>query len=246
MAILTIVEAARLTGVSRSQLYRYIRSGKISRTPDGLLDTAELLRAGLMLHVPSVSSPVSPPIPAAHDATNPPVPPATPHVSRVPSADTAILERLIEALQLELDAARMRETLMAQRMHERETQLTQAAHERETQLLQLLAQMQQQNQRLLDMPRTPAPRSPQDAPGRAQPSRRVQRAPTPPAPPRDRRGDMRRRIVALLQDHPEGLTPAEIRGFLGVDKSLADTCLGMLRYGLVQRVGHGQYVAATP
>jgi len=57
---------------------------------------------------------------------------------------------------------------------------------------------------------------------------------------------VRRRIVALLQDHPEGLTPAEIRGFLGVDKSLADTCLGMLRYGLVQRVGHGQYVAATP
>src|SRR5215510_14000307 len=126
MAILTIVEAARLTGVSRSHLYRYIRSGKLSRTPDGLLDTAELLRAGLLLHVPPVSS-----------------------------ADTAILERLIEVLQLELDAARMRETLMAQRMHERETQLTQAAHERETQLLQLVAQMHQQNQRLLDMPHTP-------------------------------------------------------------------------------------------
>jgi transposase-like protein len=28
------------------------------------------------------------------------------------------------------------------------------------------------------------------------------------------------------------------------DKSLADTCLGMLRYGLVQRVGRGRYVAA--
>ena len=54
---------------------------------------------------------------------------------------------------------------------------------------------------------------------------------------------MRRRIVALLQDHPEGLTPAEIRDRLGVDRSLADTCLGMLRYRLVQRVGRGRYVA---
>jgi DNA-binding IclR family transcriptional regulator len=53
---------------------------------------------------------------------------------------------------------------------------------------------------------------------------------------------MRRRIVALLQEHPEGLTPAELRTRLGVDKSLADTCLGMRRYGLVQRVGRGRYV----
>jgi hypothetical protein len=28
---------------------------------------------------------------------------------------------------------------------------------------------------------------------------------------------MRRRIVALLQEHPEGLTPAEMRPFLGID-----------------------------
>jgi hypothetical protein len=28
-----------------------------------------------------------------------------------------------------------------------------------------------------------------------------------------------------------------------VDRSLADTCLGMLRYGRVQRVGRGRYVA---
>ena len=78
-------------------------------------------------------------------------------------------------LQRELDAARVRETLLTQRMHERETQLTQAAHERETQLLQLVAQMHQQQQRLLNMPRTPPPRSLEDAPGQAQPLRRVQR-----------------------------------------------------------------------
>src|SRR5437899_5559720 len=57
------------------------------------------------------------------------------------------------------------------------------------------------------------------------------------------RGDMRRRIVTLLQEHPEGLTSAEMRTLLGVDKSLADTCLGRLRYGLLQRVGRGRYVA---
>jgi hypothetical protein len=45
-------------------------------------------------------------------------------------------------------------------------------------------------------------------------------------------------IVALLQDHPAGLTPAEMRTLLGVDRPLADTCLGM------QRVERGRYVAA--
>jgi hypothetical protein len=55
-----------------------------------------------------------------------------------------------------------------------------------------------------------------------------------------------RRMVALLQDHPAGLTSVEIRDLLGVGRSLADTYLGMLRYGLVQRVGRGKYVAAAP
>jgi predicted transcriptional regulator of viral defense system len=71
----------------------------------------------------------------------------------------------------------------------------------------------------------------------------------PPAPHSasgDPRDAMRRRIVALLQDHPAGLTPAEIQALLGVDRSLADTCLGMLRYGLVQRVERGRYGAAAP
>ena len=61
----------------------------------------------------------------------------------------------------------------------------------------------------------------------------------------DSRGDMRRRIVALLREHLEGLTPGELRTLLGVEKNLADTCLGMLCYELVQRVGHCRYVAHT-
>jgi hypothetical protein len=54
---------------------------------------------------------------------------------------------------------------------------------------------------------------------------------------------MRRKIVALLREHPAGLMPAEIRDRLGADRNLGDTLLGMLRYGLVQRVGRGRYVA---
>ena len=56
---------------------------------------------------------------------------------------------------------------------------------------------------------------------------------------RGARGARRRRIVARLQEHPEGLTPAEMRTLLGVGKRVADTCLGLLRSGLLQRVGHG-------
>jgi hypothetical protein len=56
MAKLTISDAARVTGVSRMLLYRYIKSGKLSRTPDGLIDTADLLRAGLMLQTGDTAS----------------------------------------------------------------------------------------------------------------------------------------------------------------------------------------------
>jgi hypothetical protein len=34
-----------------------------------------------------------------------------------------------------------------------------------------------------------------------------------------------------------------MRTLLGVNKRLADTCLGMLRYGLLQRVERGRYFA---
>ena len=64
------------------------------------------------------------------------------------------------------------------------------------------------------------------------------RAPEAPEPPR---GEMRRRIVALLQEHPEGLSPAQTRQLLGVDKNLSDTMGGMARDGLLRRVKIGRY-----
>jgi hypothetical protein len=55
---------------------------------------------------------------------------------------------------------------------------------------------------------------------------------------------MRRRILALLQDHPEGLSPSQIRNQLGTDRDLNNTCFAMARDGLLRRVGRGRYVVA--
>src|SRR5215510_12178057 len=134
MARLTITDAARVTGVSRVTLHRYIKAGKLSRSTDGTIDTAELLRIGLVLQPDTVLQPVS----LQRDATPSETPPVT-------SPDLATLQHLLTVLQRELDAAHARE---------------EAARERETLLLQMLQQVQQQNQRLLDMPR----QTPQDAP----------------------------------------------------------------------------------
>jgi hypothetical protein len=212
MAKLTLSDAARVSGVSRMLLYRYIKAGKLSRTPDGMIDTAELLRAGLalqyrdresdvtMLHdvTPSSVTPQTPVTLPVTEAVTPPVTPAA-------STETRTLERLVDVLQRELDAAR----------------------ERETMLLQMLSQMQQQNQRLLDMPRTPPPALP---------------GPGAPAMASAPRGDMRRRIVALLQEHPEGLSPVQTRQLLGVAKDLGSTMKAMARDGLLRRVETGRYV----
>jgi hypothetical protein len=224
MALLTITEAARVTGVSRVTLHRYIKAGKLSRTGDGTIDTAELLRAGFVLQ-PATFTTDTADTPVLLPATSPVTPAVT-------SPDLATLQHLITVLQRELDAAHARE---------------EAARERETRLLQMLQQMQHRYDRLLDMPRPTA----QDAPHAPPPPSSVHSHPprqdAPASPPdatdADPRGAMRRRIVALLQEHPEGLTPAAIRDLLGVERSLADTLLGMLRYGLVQRVERGKYVA---
>lgn len=51
MAKLTKAEAARQLGISRTTLYKLIDQGKISATPDGLIDTAELVRVASTVHV---------------------------------------------------------------------------------------------------------------------------------------------------------------------------------------------------
>jgi hypothetical protein len=50
MAKLSKVDAAKAAGVSRQTLYTYLKDGRLSADADGLIDTAELLRAGFTLH----------------------------------------------------------------------------------------------------------------------------------------------------------------------------------------------------
>jgi AcrR family transcriptional regulator len=214
MAKLSKVDAAKAAGVSRQTLYTYIKDGRLSVDPDGLIDTAELLRAGFTLHT-------------LHEIGRQEVEPVGQRLTS--TLDTLdVYQDMIIMLKQQLSEAQAREQTALER--------EKTAREREALLLQMLQDMQHRYDRLLDMPRPPSQESPQEPPGA------TPRQGQPAAQGGDPRGAMRRRIVALLQEHPEGLTPAEIRTRLGVERSLADTCLGMLRYGLVQRVGRGRYV----
>ena len=53
MATLTKAEAARQLRISRTTLYKLLDQGKVSATPDGLIDTAELVRVMSTLDVHS-------------------------------------------------------------------------------------------------------------------------------------------------------------------------------------------------
>ena len=219
MAKLTITDAARVAGVSRVTLHRYIKAGKLSRSADGTIDTAELLRIGLVLQSDTVLQPVS----LQRDVT-----PLKHHP--VTSPDPATLQQLHHRVTAGLDAAHARE---------------EAAREREALLLQMLSQMQQQNQRLLDMPRPApqaAPRRPQGptpAPQTLSRESPLSQGPPPGPPRRPRAGHARapcaRRIVALLQDHPEGLTRPPSPGSCWAAQRPGRYPLGaMARDGLLQ------------
>ena len=241
MAKLTISDAARVAGVARFTLHRALNAGHLSVDPDGSLDTAELLRAGYTLQRSTQQMTDE----ALQDATPRNRSAQQSHVSAeiqpflVLQQERALLRMERALLRREREASQVREqAALAREQEAREER--QAAREREALLLRMVEQMQQRYDRLLDMPRaTLPPESPVAAPGATQARRRTHSTPLPQippqgqtqAPPGDPRGAMGRRIVALLQDHPDGLTPAEMRTLLGVERSLADTCLGMLRYG---------------
>ena len=44
MSLVTIIEAAALTGLSTQTLYRHIKAGKVSRESNGKIQTSELIR----------------------------------------------------------------------------------------------------------------------------------------------------------------------------------------------------------
>jgi hypothetical protein len=51
MALLSKADAARQHGISRTTLYKLIDQGKLSATPEGLIDTAELVRVMSTMNV---------------------------------------------------------------------------------------------------------------------------------------------------------------------------------------------------
>ena len=222
MARLTKADAARQLGISRTTLYKLIEQGKVSATPDGLIDTAELVRVASTVYAQTerprtpLDTEVLDTQQSSGEHTERPVSTSSAHREQVSSERqlTSTYRDLVDILREQLQAAQARER---------------AYQEHIERLTLMLHEAQQRSDRLLDVPRS-AP------------------APTPPVPvtepaPRTPRGDLRRRIVALVREHPEGLTPAKMRRLLHVEKRLSNTCLAMLRDGLLRRVGHGQYVA---
>jgi hypothetical protein len=53
---------------------------------------------------------------------------------------------------------------------------------------------------------------------------------------------MRQQIVDLRRQHPAGMSPAQVRQALRVEKDLGDTMGGMARAGILMRVAPGPYV----
>ena len=106
------------------------------------------------------------------------------------------------------------------------------AQERERRLLDLLAQ-------LMSQPR-PAP----EPVGPAAPVASAPAAPprTPAQPPLS---GLRQQIVAVLRQHPEGLSPKAVQTLLQLHKDVRSTMKGMVHSGLLTRLEAGRYVVAT-
>ena len=159
MAKLTVSDAARVAGVARSTLHRAIRAGRLSADADGRLDTAELLRAGYTLQGRTQqarpgalqSAPLR-----SSDVLQSSITPEIQALSPVhQERDLLRLER--DLLRREMEAAQAREQAALEREKD--------AREREALLLRMVEQVQQQNQRLLDVPHhTPAPRQSHEPP----------------------------------------------------------------------------------
>ena len=239
MARLTKTEAARQLGISRTTLYKLIDQNVLSTTPDGLIDTAELGRvlSTMNVHHARPRSPVNTnttnAFPSHGEHAERPMDLFSEHQSwtsseRQLTSSHAESERQLTSSYRDLVDI-LREQLQAAQERERDYR-EHIAH-----LTTMLDQAHQQNQRLLDLPR-PAPPSPVS--GDAGP---------PPAPARAvPRGEMRRRIVALLQEYPKGLSPVQVRQKLASAKELRDTMKHMVRDGLLWRVETGRYTVAPP
>jgi len=112
-AYVTISDAARLTGASRTRLYRYVESGKIERSADGKLSVQALLNAGFDIK-------------ERGQATSPP----SDHLSYLLTHYSEISRQLHESLEDQIDALHKQLSFLQEQLR--------LSQQREAQLLQLL------------------------------------------------------------------------------------------------------------
>jgi hypothetical protein len=151
-------------------------------------------------------------------------------------------ERLIEVLQRELDAARTREQAALER--------DQAARDHAKDLVRLLEHAQKRVEDVEQQMKALEQRLHHPLQGA---SGTQSRRPGGGRRPRVDAGeytlahplDMRPRILALLAEHPTGLSRADVERALHVSKHLGDTLVGMARKGLLIRTGPGVYTLPT-
>jgi predicted transcriptional regulator of viral defense system len=57
-------------------------------------------------------------------------------------------------------------------------------------------------------------------------------------------GGLRQQIVAVLREHPEGLSPKAVQTLLQRDKDVRSIMKGLAHRGLLTRLAAGRYVVA--
>ena len=178
MAKLSKVHAARQLGISRTTLYKLIDQGKSSATADGCIDETELVRAAP--YVDTLREHARTRVDTVDGAAMDTPLGSDGHEHRVyehvhEHVRTRDYEQQWTAVDTLVDI--LREQIQTLRSELQETR--QAAQERErdyrehiAQLTAMLHESQQQNQRLLDMPRSTPTETLQEAPDAPQPRRR--------------------------------------------------------------------------
>lgn len=211
----TITEAARLVGTSTGKLYQAIRAGRLQALA-GQEPGAVLRVTPEALRAAGFALPPAPP-PASPPA---PAPPEAPTPAPAPAAEAAPAPAPPGAGAPEVPALAPERPGPDQALLAHLERALEQARERELRLLDLLAHLTGQ--------------------------RRAHQAPAAPraaAPPPS--GGLRPQIVAVLQQHPEGLSPKAVRTLLQVDHDVRSTMKGMVRSGLLTRREAGRYVVAA-
>jgi DNA-binding XRE family transcriptional regulator len=156
MAKLTKADAARQLGIARSTLYKLIDQGKVSPTPDGLIDQAELVRVAAYVDTLTGRSRTLEEIHETPAPRHAETAYERPHTDVHEHRETDARERPQTSADVLVDILREQIQVLRDELQEARAE-RQAAREREAHLLRLVEQMHQRYDRLLDTPRSAAP-----------------------------------------------------------------------------------------